>query len=199
MPGFILHSLDCTDIAMRIEVSHPGSLIKPDEGYAWFEVPLPASAWTVVLNGEGKPEKAPFVRDAEAQLTLAKIAARQAVKALQSIKYAQGYLVAGTGTDLDGQRLEVRDGTNDRTNWLTSKSAYGDAVAAGAGDVPGALFKTATNQSFTLTFAQGLAVLTGMQAWGFEVMQIGWAKTDAIDAATDQAALDLVDIEAGWP
>lgn len=198
MRGFIRHTLDCSDIMERIEISHPGALVPPGDGEAWTEVPLPASAWTVVLDGEGNPMPEPYVRPPDVALALAKRWRTAEVNALLSARFAFGFPVSGTGTDMDGERLQVRN-NEDRTNWLASESAYKDAVAAGMGAMTGALFRTAANNNFEMTFAQGLAVLGGMRAWAFALMSASWTLKDAVKAAADMTELAAIDIEAGWP
>lgn len=94
--------------------------------------------------------------------------------------------------------LQTRD-ADDRINWLTSQAAYQAAVAAGRGSVEGAEFRTADNQRITVTFSEGLNVLLAMAAWGKAVFGRSWDLKDAITAAADGAALDAIDIEAGWP
>lgn len=94
--------------------------------------------------------------------------------------------------------LQTRD-ADDRINWLTSQAAYQAAVASGLGGELGAEFRTAGNQRITLTFLEGLNVLLAMAAWGKAVFGRSWDLKDAIAAAADDAALDAIDIEAGWP
>jgi hypothetical protein len=110
--------------------------------------------------------------------------------------FAGGYYVsAGT---LAGQTLQVRDET-DKTNWLASAVAYSAAIANGMGTVAGAMFRTSSNQNFTVTFNEGLQVLLSMQTWGGTIDAACWALKDRISAATDQASLDAIDVSAGWP
>ncbi len=120
------------------------------------------------------------------------------ISTLRERKFREGFPVSGTGTALDGHTLQTRD-AEDRTNWLTSQAAYAAAVAAGHAGAPGAVFRTASNQTIGLTFGQGLAILLGMAAWGKAVMGRSWELKDAVAAAADDAALDAIDLEAGWP
>jgi hypothetical protein len=99
---------------------------------------------------------------------------------------------------LAGEVLQTRN-LEDRTNWLISQASYSAAVAAGQGAVEGAEFRTADNSTFTLSYADGLTVLLGMAAWGAACMSNSWALKDAANAAEDEAALDAVGVEAGWP
>lgn len=94
--------------------------------------------------------------------------------------------------DFAGERLQVRD-MDDRTNWLTSQASYAAAVAAGAGDIVDATFRTAANRTLTVSYGEGLVILLGMAAWGRTIMARSWALKDAL------AAGEPVDLEAGWP
>lgn len=98
---------------------------------------------------------------------------------------------------LAGKTLQVRN-VEDRTNWLASQAAYGAAVAAGAGTVEGATFRTASNENLTISYADGLSALLEMAAWGKAGYVTLWSLKDAIVAASDEAALQSIDVSAGW-
>jgi len=125
-----------------------------------------------------------------------KAALREAVNAKLDAILTGGYTVQSGA--MAGKVLQTRN-LEDRTNWLVSQASYSAAVAAGQGAVEGAKFRTADNATYKLTFADGLAVLLAMAAWGTACMDHSWALKDAIAAAEDGAALDLIDIEGGWP
>lgn len=99
---------------------------------------------------------------------------------------------------LAGKTLQTRD-ADDKLNWVTSQAAYSAAVAAGQGDAPVVKFRSADNTTIVVTISEGLAALLAMAAWGQSIMDRSWALKDAIAAAADQAALDAIDITAGWP
>lgn len=99
---------------------------------------------------------------------------------------------------LAGKTLQTRD-ADDKINWKLSRDAYKEAVEAGFGAAPQATFRTAANETVTLTIAEGLTVLTAMQAWGVAVLGRSWALKDAIAGAADTAALDAIDVDEGWP
>jgi len=128
----------------------------------------------------------------------AQAGAKAQVEARCDACFLAGWTVSGTGTALDGKVLQTRD-LEDRTNWLTSQAAYSAAVADGNGAVAGAVFRTAANETVTLTFDEGLAVLLGMAAWGKAIMGNSWALKDAVAAAADVAAVAAIDLSAGWP
>ena len=99
---------------------------------------------------------------------------------------------------LAGKTLQVRD-NDDRTNWLTSQASYSAAVVAGQGATMGAEFRTASNETITCTYLQGLQTLLAMAAWGKAIMGNSWVLKDAAVAATDLAVVAAIDVAAGWP
>ncbi len=125
-----------------------------------------------------------------------KAARIDAVNARLNAALTGGYTVE-SGT-MSGKVLQTRN-LEDRTNWLVSQASYSAAVAGGMGAVEGATFRTADNDTFTVSFNEGLSVLLAMAAWGAACMGNSWALKDAIEAAEDGAALDAIDIEQGWP
>lgn len=99
---------------------------------------------------------------------------------------------------LAGHTLQCRD-TEDRTNWLTSQTSYMAAVQMGYGAVAGASFRTMANQTVTVTFQEGLDILTnGMAVWGKNIMARSWALKDEVEAAASFEVLEAIDIYAGW-
>ena len=131
----------------------------------------------------------------DAPLEDMKAAKKAAINAKLETVLTGGFTVpAGT---MAGKVLQTRN-LEDRTNWLISQTSYSAAVAGGMGAVEGAQFRTADNSTFTVTFAEGLNVLLAMAAWGAAAMNNSWTLKDAVAAAEDLAALDAVDIEAGW-
>lgn len=126
-----------------------------------------------------------------------KAAKNAAVTAKRESVFAAGYTPASGA--LVGHTLQCRN-VQDRTNWLTSAVGYSAAVQAGAGNVAGATFRTQDNETVTITYAEAVAVLLqGMQVWGQQIMGRSWVLKDEIDAAADEAELDSIDINTGWP
>lgn len=125
-----------------------------------------------------------------------KAAMRSQINSKRGRLFAAGY--APASGPLAGHTLQTRN-VEDRSNWLTSQAAYSAAVAGGSGATMGANFRTAANDTVTTSYADGLAVLLAMAAWGAAVMGASWAHKDAVDAAEDHAALDNIDLGAGWP
>lgn len=99
---------------------------------------------------------------------------------------------------LAGHTLQVRD-QDDKTNWLTSQAAYAAAIAAGAGDLKAATFRTASNETVECTFAEGHQTLLDMAAWGRTLMARSWVLKDAVAGAADMVDLDQIDTSTGWP
>jgi hypothetical protein len=107
-----------------------------------------------------------------------------------------GYLV--TSGTLAGETLQVGDPT-DQTNWLTSVRLYEKQIALGNGAVSGAKFRTLGNDTFTLTFNEGLSVLDAMALWGASVWAHSWDLKDDLAAASTALEALQIDYTAGWP
>jgi hypothetical protein len=167
----------------------------PVVGLAPFHNPLTEDlAGPTLVPGETEIVRTWTVTDKS--LVDRKTALQAAAQAKFEETFFNGFIVS-FGT-LEGKVLQIRN-SEDRTNWLTSKSGYGDAIEAGAGAMVGARFRTQDNITYTLSYSEGYAVLAEMGAWGGEVYRRLWEIKDAIDEAVDVEALDLIDIEAGWP
>lgn len=139
------------------------------------------------------PEKLVTAEDKFAQRKAAKI---EAVKSFGDTIMQEGF-PHDFGAPYGVQHLQTRNDT-DRTNWLTSQAAYKAQIELGNGALPGATFRTAENNTLTLTFADAYMLLLQMAAWGAHLFQVSWAKQDEIRATEDDAALDAIDVESGW-
>src|SRR5215217_3228911 len=82
------------------------------------------------------------------------------------------------GSAIGEQVLQLRDGTDDARNWLASQGAYTAAVMLGQGAVEEAKIRTEANETITMSYQDGLAVLLTMQAWASSLFQTSWAKQD---------------------
>ncbi len=98
---------------------------------------------------------------------------------------------------LQGQVLQTR-GLEDRTNWLTSQAAYSAAMMGGHGAVLGASFRTASNETFTVTYQEGFNVLLAMADWGKTIMSISWNLKDQIKNASTYEELLAIDLDGPW-
>tara|TARA_R110000782_G_scaffold167129_10_gene259377 strand:+ start:13750 stop:14310 length:561 start_codon:yes stop_codon:yes gene_type:complete len=169
-------------------------------------VNTPAEAGKVIQEGEvflSSDTLDDFVITADGQaldLRVPPLDEAKAIKAGLVSAETAGRLLGGytpqTGP-LAGERLQTRE--SDQLKWLTSHAAYSTAVAAGQGAVMGADFRPQSNNTITVTYADGLQILLDMAAWGKAIMNHSWSLKDAIAASSDQAELDAIDITTGWP
>lgn len=98
---------------------------------------------------------------------------------------------------LEGEVLQTRD-VIDRTNWLTSQASYSAAVAMGYGEVANANFRTLADNTYTVTFNEGLSIILEMGKWGAHIMGNSWNLKDSIKNAETIEELKEIDIEGGW-
>lgn len=164
----------------NFEATHPGLKLYPAEG-----------GWDV---GDYRQPDGSY---GKRSLVVEKMKKASLVDAAAAATFKAGYTPADG--PLAGRTLQVRD-NEDRTNWLTSQASYMAAVAAGMGALPGAVFRTASNETITLTFAEGAEVLvSGMAVWGKGIMGNAWGLKDQISAAMNFGELESIDITVGWP
>lgn len=177
-------------VVFNVTLLDPDGEWQPDEGFEAIPCgPEVGPGWT--YDGEE------FIAPPQPEPPSAKDTKNAAVTAKREAVFAAGFSPS-TGP-LAGHTLQVRNEA-DRINWLTSATSYGAAIAAGAGAVQGATFRTADNQTVQVTYAQGYQVIVQqMAAWGQAIMARSWELKDLIDTAEDQAELDAIDIETGWP
>lgn len=131
----------------------------------------------------------------------AKLAAAKA-RLTGDINTMRGALIdGGYAHDFGGQIgikvLQTAD--QDKLNWTQSGVAYNAAIIAGASAVLGAVFRFQDNTMTTLSYADGIAVLLAMSAWGAAIYRYSWGLKDSIAAASTIAAVNAIDITAGWP
>lgn len=163
------------------------------------DAPIPPGHVAVATGYEGRDEDG---RALEAhQLAPEPLPARKA-RLLEAVNTRRDGLITGGYSHEFGEVgrhvLQTR-GADDKLNWLTSQAAYEAAVRAGLGNNPGARFRSAANVTFVVTYQEGLAALLAMAAWGAAIFDRSWTLKDSIEAALDDAALDAVDINSGWP
>lgn len=88
----------------------------------------------------------------------------------------------------------------DRTNWLIVQSIALRQIAAGNGDEPGATFvQTTSNRRYAMTYAEQLAIIDALTAWGLAAWANWNALKTAARAAETNAALNAIDVTAGYP
>lgn len=184
MRGFLLHSLDCSEIVQTVEVSHPSSLVPAGEGYRWSEVPVPASEWTIALV-EGEVSVVPFVPAMDRQIARKRADLLQQVKARRDATEWAGCTTpyGVIDTDPDSQR----------------KIGGGSTAALALGGSFSTDWRMADNTVATFDAAAmieaGLLVVAHINA-----CQRRKNELDALIAAAETLAdLEAIDIEAGWP
>lgn len=96
------------------------------------------------------------------------------------------------------QHLQLRPGTEDKSNWQTVGTGCLLAIVQGAGDLEGPTIRTAENNNITMTYNEAAVMIGSLIAWGQNQFQIAWAKQNAVAAAVDQDELDAVDVDSGW-
>lgn len=124
-----------------------------------------------------------------------KVAMRREVDALLALDQETGY-----DHDFGAHgvhRLQTRE--SDLPYWLALAQTASIQIGLGNGDVPHGAIRTADNVNVPVTASQALAAMLGMQAHLGAILAHSWALKDQIAAAADGAALDAVDITAGWP
>ncbi len=174
-----------------------GQPLQADRPFAVGDVQYPTnvlSLWSEAELAEigvtRVPPPQPTLADLKTQRNAAVTAKRESV-------FAAGF--SPTTGPLAGHTLQVRDDT-DKINWLTSQASYSAAVSAGYGAVPAATFRTAANETVTVTYAEGLTIIVqDMARWGQAIMNHSWTLKDLIDAAEGEATLSMIAIDTGWP
>lgn len=129
---------------------------------------------------------------ATAILMQTRAAAKRQVNAIRDARIAAGFShdfggAAGLRT-LD-QRSEA-----DLVNWLGLK-----AIADAMPDGELLSIRDADNETFQATAATVSAAIAAMGVWRAQLLGRSWGLKDEIDAASDEAAVAAIDIEAGWP
>jgi hypothetical protein len=185
MLAFIMHNLDCTQIAERIEVSHPAMLADAPDGFAWTNVPTPVGEWSVALDDNGGPQAVPFVRPADIELSIAKAAFGERIKdkrnAVERAGCATPY--GRIDTDADSQR----------------KIGGASTMALALGTQFTMSWRMADNSIVTLNASQMIEVGVAAAQYVAACQANKNALDAAVQAATSVADLDAIDIEAGWP
>lgn len=114
----------------------------------------------------------------------------------RNAKIAGGYQHNFGGTA--GTRMLDQRGESDAINWLGLKGIADSMVADGQGAVLLGL-RDASNSTFEASATTVAAAILGMGMWRSSIIAHSWTLKDAIADSPDAAALDLIDIDAGWP
>ncbi len=125
----------------------------------------------------------------------------KAARVVEAEAEYQARLAVGYPTTLGGnaETLQLRN-SEDRTNWLGLLVAAQAAVGAGQGaeDYPVAI-RTTTNASYVVTNTAAVTLMFNLLAWAGAMFAARSAIKDAVAAAADKAALDAIDVTAGYP
>ncbi len=180
----------------------------PDERLAdWGVYPVVPADAPSTAPGEVAEEAAPalvdgawtqqwVVRDrTDEELDGAKAAKRAALTDQRDAVLQSGWThdfgEAGTHT------LDLRN-ADDKVNWTLLLIETQGMIAAGGGDTPVEI-RTAANVSIFVTASVANAAMVSFLGWGKAALAYKWALDEAIQSAADFAALDAIDIGAGWP
>jgi hypothetical protein len=102
--------------------------------------------------------------------------------------------------DYPGETLQIRNEL-DRTNWLTLKDICAEAIAAGVGDLtidaPG--IRCTSNAFIRPTYAETFVLMQELRAWAMQAQANWWRLKDECRSVTTRAALEAIDMGAGWP
>ncbi|WP_156382356.1 MULTISPECIES: hypothetical protein [unclassified Aureimonas] len=126
----------------------------------------------------------------------AKRAKSAAVNAKREAIIAAGYHHNFGGTI--GTRILDQRGPEDVTSWLALKLMAQDLNSSDQGDtlLP---IRDANNSTFSAKSTAVEASMSDMGSWRARILARSWVLKDEITAAADQAALDAIDINDGWP
>lgn len=177
--------------------------VAEQESLGGFVVPEPTAP-------EGKVETARFLKPTGAKpswdvtyvdapapdLDALKAAKKADVDAISDAKMAAGY-PRDFGASYGVKVLQTRD--SDKPNWLALAQTATAAIIQGQPNAPLGAIRTQDNVNVPVTAQVALATMLGMQAYLAPILANAWALKDAIAAAPDTAALNAIDINAGWP
>lgn len=136
-----------------------------------------------------------FIEEVQPNIDRLRATLKARVEKLRDDKLTGGFTVLYG--PMQGKVLQTKT-IEDRTNWLTSASAYSTVVALGEGSNLGATFRTEDNATFTLSFSDGLNILMAMAAWGSAVMKNSWVLKDAINEASTVQELLAINVDSNW-
>jgi len=113
----------------------------------------------------------------------------------------EAHLARGFPITMSGQDETLQVGRDvDRTNWLTFLGICDEAVAAGLGDQNAPFpVRCTSNTLYTVTYAEGAALVRDLRLWAASAQANWWALKDAASAADTAEALNAIDETQGWP
>lgn len=119
----------------------------------------------------------------------------------EAVRAYADFLAGGFPVTFEGTAETLQCATVlDRSNWLTLIGICEEAIAAGAGDldIPVAI-RCTSNRSYTLTFADTLALLKNLRNWAAGAQANSFRLKDLVAAAETGEALNDIDLTQGWP
>ena len=126
-----------------------------------------------------------------------KDAAMQELLRVERARYEQGFTY-DFGLPIGQKTFQLRPWKDDKANWTLGLIECNGKIASGLG-ADTFHMRTMDNEIVATTYQKGQDALGAMLAWGKQMMMRKWSLADAIEAAPDDAALDLIDLESGWP
>lgn len=153
-----------------------------------------ATAWTLT-DVDGAPHWTPTTED----IPLETMKVRRAT----DVTARRDQIIAG-GVTIDfggevGPKVLQTATEYDRSNWLTILAAAQAFAAMGQGEEPMNPIRTLDNTMVPVTVNEAITHMLTMQSKLGQVWLHAATLKDAIAAAEDQAELDAIDIETGWP
>lgn len=136
------------------------------------------------------------IRPVDTSIEARRIRMRAAIDALYEAKTSAGYphdFGGGHGVKV----LQTRE--SDLPYWLALAQTASIQIGLGNGGEPHGAIRTADNTHIPVTASQALAAMLGMQSYLGQFLAASWAIKDEVAAAEDDAALDAIDINDGWP
>lgn len=117
----------------------------------------------------------------------------------------EAFVAAGFPVTLEGnaETLQVARDV-DRTNWLTVYTICLEGIAAeAAAEVdpnPTAIYlQTTSNRRYVMSFNEALVIIRDLRAWGLAAWANWNALKEAARSADSNAALNAIDVNAGYP
>ncbi len=185
MPGFILHSVDCTEHVQFLEMTC-GSLPPAPEGYAWTACPIPATRYRVVLV-DGVHQVIEHIEDPEVVLSAAKRAMQDEVNAMRA---ARTTVIATTRGVIDA----------DDSSLVSLGTAVSEAMAAKLAGGPYSIsWRLHDNSAVNLDADEMIALSAEVSAARSAAYAHSFDLKARIDATSSLDALRSIDVAQGWP
>lgn len=201
----------------------PGRLLTDDELAAQGWIPIidtlpvfdnetqyvtkdPVEEWTISQTGDDLSSRRAYVTYTIHEYTYQELRERNGLTATQKsskVTLKRDALIGG-GVALDfgepyGVKVLQTATEYDRMNWLTILTSAQVFAGMGQGELPMNPIRTLDNVMIPVSVNQSIALMLTMQSKLGAVWKYAADLKDEIAAAEDDAALDAIDIETGWP